>query len=153
MNWITQFFKRRRIFSDLSEEIQQHLTEKTEALMDEGMSRDDAEQAARREFGNLTRVEELSRQAWIWPTIEGIFADLKLAFRKLGRSPGFTATALLILALRIGATTAMYSIVRRGLLSPLPYKNPTHPPDIDFTQPRLPPNNYQPVATSTVLFA
>ena len=65
MNWFTQFFKRRRIFSDLSEEIQQHLTEKTEALMDQGMSRDEAEQAARREFGNPTRVEERSRQAWI----------------------------------------------------------------------------------------
>ena len=48
MNWFTQFFKRRRIFSDLSEEIQQHLAEKTEALIDEGMSRGDAEQAARR---------------------------------------------------------------------------------------------------------
>lgn len=153
MNWVTQFFKRRRIFSDLSEEIQQHLTEKTEALMDEGMSRDDAEQAARREFGNLTRVEELSRQAWIWPTIEGIFADLKLALRKLGRSPGFTATALLILALGIGATTAMYSIVRSVLLSPLPYENPTQLVGIGFTQPGGPPNNEQTGATGDVLLA
>jgi uncharacterized protein YoaH (UPF0181 family) len=153
MNWFTQFFKRRRIFSDLSEEIQQHLAEKTEALMDEGMSRDDAEQAARREFGNVTRIEERSRQAWIWPTIEGIFADLKLAFRKLGRSPGFTATALLILALGISATTAIYSIVRSVLLSPLPYENPTQLVGIGFTQPGVPPHNEQTGATGDVLLA
>ena len=153
MNWFTQFFKRRRIFSNLSEEIQQHLAEKTEALMDEGMSRDDAEQAARREFGNVTRVEERSRQAWIWPRIEGIVADLNLAFRKLGRSPGFTATALLILALSIGATTAMYSIVRSVLLSPLPYENPTQLVGIGFTQPGGPPNNEQTGETGDVLLA
>jgi predicted permease len=153
MNWFTQLFKRRRIFSDLSEEIQQHLAEKTEALMDQGMSRDDAEQAARREFGNVTRVEERSREAWIWPTVEGIFADLKLAFRKLGRSPGFTATALLILALGIGATTAMYSIVRSVLFSPLPYENPTQLVGIGFTQPGGTPSNEQTGATGDVLLA
>ena len=153
MNWFTQFFKRRRIFSDLSEEIQQHLSEKTEALMDEGMSRGDAELAARREFGNVTRVEERSRQTWIWPTIEGIVADLKLAFRKLGKSPGFTSTALLILALGIGATTAMYSIVRSVLLSPLPYENPTQLVGIGFTQPDVSPNNEQTGATGDVLLA
>src|SRR6202042_3238168 len=153
MNWFTQVFKRRRIFSNLSEEIQQHLAEKTEALMDEGMSRDDAEQAARREFGNVTRVEERSRQAWIWPRIEGIVADLNLAFRKLGRSPGFTATALLTLALGIGATTAMYSIVRSVLLSPLPYPNSAQLVGIGFSHPSEYPNNEQTGETGDLLLA
>ena len=143
MNWFAQLFNRRRIFSDLSEEIQQHLTEKMEALMAEGMSREEADHAAKREFGNVTRVEERSRQTWIWPTMESIFADFRLAFRKLGRSPGFTVTAVLTLALGIGATTAMYSIVRSVLLSPLPYPNPAKLVGIGFSRPGESPNNEQ----------
>jgi predicted permease len=153
MNWFAQLSKRRRLFSDLSEEIQQHLTEKIEALMADGMSREDAEYTARREFGNITRVEERSRQAWIWPTLENTLADLKLAFRKLGRSPGFTSTAVLTLALAIGATTAMYSIVRSTLLSPLPYKDQEQLVGVGFSRPGESPNNEQTGETGDLLLA
>ena len=70
MNWFKQLFTRNRIYSDLSEEIEQHLTEKVEALMASGMSHSQAEQAARREFGNVTRVNEQGREIWMWPRIE-----------------------------------------------------------------------------------
>ena len=153
MNWFAQLFNRPRIFSDLSEEIQQHLTEKMEALMAEGMSREEADHAAKREFGNVTRVEERSRQTWIWPTMESIFADFRLAFRKLGRTPGFTVTAVLTLALGIGATTAMYSIVRSVLLSPLPYPNPAKLVGIGFSRPGESPNNEQTGETGDLLLA
>ena len=63
MSWFSRLFLRRRIYSDLSEEIQQHLTEKIEALMADGMSRDQAEFAAKRSFGNVTRIEESAREA------------------------------------------------------------------------------------------
>ena len=62
MNWLRQLSARQQIYSDLSEEIQQHLAEKVDALMTDGMGRKEAEYAARREFGNVTRIEESGRE-------------------------------------------------------------------------------------------
>jgi predicted permease len=116
-----QLITRKRIFSDLSEEIQQHLDEKAEALMTEGMSREEAQRAARREFGNVTRIQEHGREAWMWPLAERLWADLGFAIRQLCRNPGFSLTAILTLALGIGATTAVFSLVNTILLRPLPF--------------------------------
>src|ERR1700677_402314 len=116
-----QLITRKRIFSDLSEEIQQHLDEKAEALMTEGMSREEAQRAARREFGNVTRIQEHGREAWMWPLAERLWADLRFAIRQLCRNLGFSLTAILTLALGIGATTAVFSLVNTILLRPLPF--------------------------------
>lgn len=121
MNWLRQIFLRRRIFDDLSEEIEQHLEEKIEALMAEGMSRRQAVASARREFGNVMRIEEQSREPWIWPTIESIVADGKFAIRQLRKNSGFAFTTILTLGLGIGATTAIFSLVNAVLLRPLPF--------------------------------
>jgi predicted permease len=121
MKWLQQLFTRRKIFSDLSEEIQQHLDEKTEALMAEGMSREEAVRAAKREFGNVTRMQERGREAWMWPLAESLWADAKFAFRQLYKNLGFALTAILTLALGIGATTAIFSLVNAVLLRPLPF--------------------------------
>ena len=102
MNWFRQIFTRRRIYSDLSEEIEQHLVEKMEALMAGGMSREDAEHAAKREFGNVARIKERSREPWRRPTAESIFADVSFAIRKLRKSPGFSVTASMNSSRRIG---------------------------------------------------
>jgi predicted permease len=121
MQWFAQFFSRRRRYEDISISIQEHIEERTEELIADGISRKQAEQTARREFGNVTLLEERSREVWQWPAFESILADLKFACRRLGKSPGFAATVLLTLAIGIGANTTVFSVVNGILLKPLPY--------------------------------
>ena len=124
MGWLRQLINRRNIFSDLSKEIEQHLAEKTEALIAQGASRKDAESAAKREFGNVTRIEERGREAWMWPLTESLWADTRFAVRQLCKNSGFALTAILTLALGIGASTAIFSLVNTVLLRPLPFPQP-----------------------------
>jgi predicted permease len=121
VQWLRKFLSRRQIYRDLSYEIQRHLEEKIEALAAEGMSREDAEYAARREVGNVTLVEEGSREGWQWPTLESVSNDFKYALRQLRRSPGFAVAVIATLALGIGASTAMFTVVDHVLLRPLLY--------------------------------
>jgi len=124
MNWLRQLFTRRQIYDDLSEEIRQHLAEKVEALMAEGMSRKDAEYAAKREFGNIARIEESGHQPWMWPRAESILSDIRFAFRKLRHSPGFAVTAILTLAVGIGANVVTFSVLNGMLLRPVDVPHP-----------------------------
>jgi predicted permease len=121
MNWLFHIFRRRELYGDLAEEMGLHLEERTEQLMGEGMSRKEAEQTARRAFGNSTLLEERSREVWQMPWLESLGTDLKLVFRRLGKSPGFAATVLLTLAIGIGANTAVFSVLNSVLFKPLPY--------------------------------
>jgi putative ABC transport system permease protein len=124
MSWLKRLFSRRARYDDLAVSIQEHLEERTEELVDGGMARDDAARAARREFGNVTQITERSREAWQWPTLESIWADIKFTLHQLRKSPGFAVTAILTLALGVGANTAIFSVVKAVLLSSLPYKDP-----------------------------
>ena len=123
MNWLPDIFRRRKIYDDLAEEMRLHLEERTAQFLREGMSRKEAEQAARRAFGNATLLEERSREVWQWPLVESIATDLKLVFRRLRNSPGFAATVILTLAIGIGANTAVFSVLNSVLFKPLPYPN------------------------------
>src|SRR5579875_3209135 len=119
-----QFFSRRRRYRELSESIQEHLDEKTEELIEQGMSRQEAVRTARREFGNVMLIEERGREVWQWPTLESLWADVKLTAYQLRKSPVFTAAVIATLALGIGANTAIFSVIDAVLLKPLSYPNP-----------------------------
>lgn len=124
MSWLGQFFARRRRYDELSTSIEEHLAEKIDEMMESGLSREEATYAARRAFGNATRIEERSREVWQWPPIESIGTDVKFALRQLAKSPAFTATAVLTLALGIGANTGIFSLTRALLMKSLPVEDP-----------------------------
>ena len=115
---------REKRYDDISVSIQEHLNERAEELMEEGLSRQQAEQQARREFGNAALIEQKSREAWQWEGLEALLSDVKFALRRLARAPGFAVTVLLTLAIGIGANVAVFSVLNCVLLKPLPYPDP-----------------------------
>jgi predicted permease len=121
MNLFKQLFSRRRLQNDLSAEIQQHLEERIEDLVANGMSKGEATAAARREFGNVTLTKENSRDVWRWPSVEDFLADVRYGLRMLRRNPVFAAVGLLTIAIGIGANAAVFSVVNSVLLKPLNY--------------------------------
>jgi len=121
MRLFSRLFSRNRRYNDISVSVQEHIAERADELVDEGMPRITAEQQARREFGNVALVEQQSREAWQWPAVDSVVADLRFALRRLRNAPGFAVTVLLTLAVGIGASTAVFSVVNSVLLKPLPY--------------------------------
>jgi predicted permease len=125
------------MYDDLAEEIKQHLEEKIKALMAEGVPRKEAEQQARRQFGNVVAIAEQGREVWQWPTIESILGDMKFAIRQLRKGPGFAVVAVLTLALGIGASTAVFSLFDAVVLHPLPYPEAQRLVFVTETVPKL----------------
>ena len=121
MNPLPRLFGRTRRYTDIDISIEEHIQERADELEGEGMARKQAEQTARREFGNVALLQQRSREQWQWPALESILADLKFTLRRLRKSPGFAITVLLTLAIGIGANTAVFSVIDGVLLKPLPY--------------------------------
>jgi putative ABC transport system permease protein len=121
-HWI---LRRREEERELEEELRFHLAEETRLRMDRGQSEEAARLGARRDFGNITTMKEVSRQMWGWTAVERAAHDLRFAARMLIRNGGFTVLSLLALALGIGATSAVFTVVRSVLLRPLVFPDPS----------------------------
>jgi len=124
-----------RSSAELDEEIDGHLDAVTRAGMDRGLAPEEARYAARRQIGNLTRVKERARENDPLFWIESIAKDIRYALRSLRRNPGFTAAAVLSLALGIGVNCAVFSLADALLLRPLDVKNPGEIVQVSATSP------------------
>jgi predicted permease len=119
-------FKRKRSAEDFAEEIKAHLELEADDLRHEGLSEEEARWKARREFGNVRAAEERFYMKSRWVGLDKLVRDLRFGLRSLRQSPGFAATAILTLALGVGANTAVFSVMNAVLLKSLPVADPEH---------------------------
>jgi predicted permease len=123
MRWFGTWLHRRRRFDDLSISIEEHLDEKIDEFVARGMPRREAEQAARRQFGNVALIDQRSREVWQWRWLERLWSDLRFSWRQAARTPLFALAVVATLAIGIGAESVVYSVIHAVLIDPYPYRD------------------------------
>jgi putative ABC transport system permease protein len=127
MGWtkrLGNLFRRERVDADIEAELQAHMEMAAEDAMRAGMSEAEARRAARLRFGNPVAMRERTAGADMTLALDGVWRDLRHTLRQLRRSPAFTVTAIVTLALGIGATTAIFTLVQQVMLKSLPVARP-----------------------------
>lgn len=119
-----RWWQARKRNADIDHELQSDLDLEEEEQRDRGLSAEEAAYAARRALGNETLIREQTREVWGWNWLENLWRDVRIGVRILGRTPGFSTIAILVMALGIGANVALFTVVRAVLLDPLPFPQP-----------------------------
>ncbi|MGH9761739.1 MAG: permease prefix domain 1-containing protein, partial [Blastocatellia bacterium] len=110
--------------ADLERELQSDLQLEEEEQREHGIAPEEARFAALRAFGNPSVISEQTREVWSWDRFETLLRDLRILIRTLARQPGFSAVAMLVIAVGIGATVSLFTVVWSVLLKPLPFDHP-----------------------------
>jgi predicted permease len=126
-------FHHRRREEELDDEVQAHLRMATQERMEQGETAEQARASAVREFGNVTLVKEVTRDMWGWGFWETCSQDVRYGLRQLQRNPGFTAVAIVTLALGIGANAAIFQLMNSVRLRMLPVMNPQELAEVKLT--------------------
>src|SRR5581483_2014854 len=137
--WIRlrSLLRRRTVESEMEDELRFHSEHQVEKYVREGLSREDASRRVRMAFGGMEQVKEDCRDARGVSLVEDLVQDLRYGWRTLLKSPGFASTALLTIALGIGANTALFSVIYGVLLSPLPFKDASRLVELNETTPNV----------------
>jgi putative ABC transport system permease protein len=121
---IWYLIRRDRLAADLEEEMRLHIEMRAARMEQSGLGASEARYAARRRFGNVATMEEASRDVWGFASVERLVQDLRYATRRLRQRPSFSIPVIAVLALGVGATTAVFSAVDAAILRPLPFARP-----------------------------
>ncbi|HZY64126.1 MAG TPA: ABC transporter permease [Edaphobacter sp.] len=128
MRFLSGIFEKRK--TELDEEIQAHIRMDVQNRMERGESNEEAYAAAMKEFGNVPLIKDATHESWRWRRMERLGQDLRYALRSFRRSPGFAVTVIVTLAVGIGSTCAMFTVVDHVLLRSLPYQSPSQLIDV-----------------------
>ena len=124
MNWLEKLFRKRKLEAQLDSELRFHLEQRAADLIAAGVAPAEARRRATLEFGGIENAKEECREARGAYLLETVLQDIRYALRTLRKAPGFTLVAILTLALGIGGTTAIFTLVQQVMLRSLPVAKP-----------------------------